>query len=235
MRYALYFTPPPSHPLTAAASRWLGRDAFSGGMQPLPHVSGVTALQGERLVGEPRRYGFHGTLVAPFRLSAAATPDQPGRLAETFCADLRPFELPKLEIVRIGRFFALCPERRDSRIDTLAASAVDHFNPLRAPLDEAEIARRKPDALTARQQAYLLRYGYPYVKEEFRFHMTLTGPVDAGEEAPVQAALQAWFEPVLAEPISIESLCIFNEPETGAPFVVLSRHAFAAATARKIA
>lgn len=235
MRYAIYFTPPPSHPLTAAAACWLGRDAFGSKILPMPQVVGLTEPQVARLLEEPRRYGFHGTLVAPFRLSTAATPDQLGRSAETFCANLRPFELPKLEIVRIGRFFALCPERGDSRIEALAASAVDHFIPLRAPLDETETARRRPETLTARQQAYLLRYGYPYVKEEFRFHMTLTGPVDAGEEAAVHAALQAWFEPVLTEPISVESVCIFNEPEAGASFIVLSRHAFAAATARKIA
>ncbi len=236
MRYAIYFTPPSTHPLTSSASHWLGRDAFSGEDLPFPSViSGPTEPQVERLLEEPRRYGFHGTIVAPFRLSKDVTQDQLGRSVESFCANVTPFELPKLEIVRIGRFFALCPVGGNDRIDSLAASAVDHFNPLRAPLGETQIARRRPETLTVRQQAYLHRYGYPYVKDEFRFHMTLTGPVDIGDENTVRSALRAWFEPVLAEPLCVESLSIFMEPEAGAPFTVLDSYTFTAGAARRTA
>ncbi len=40
-----------------------------------------------------------------------------------------------------------------------------------------ERERRLAASLTVRQMSNLERWGYPYVFEDFRFHMTLTGPL----------------------------------------------------------
>ena len=64
-RYALYYTPAEKHPLTQAAARWLGRDAFDGAISSVDDH--------DTLVAEPRRYGFHATLKAPFRLRPGRT------------------------------------------------------------------------------------------------------------------------------------------------------------------
>ena len=110
-------------------------------------------------------------------------------------------------------------------LDTLAAAVVEAFDPFRAPLTEAEIQRRNPDALNPEEFRNLCQWGYPYVFKTFRFHMTLTGRVGAEEAPRVRAALEEVIAPSLAHPVPIDSLSLFVEPESGAPFTVSSSHA----------
>lgn len=232
MRYALYFTPAPDDPLTLAAQAWLGRDAFTGKAVEACPPAGFTPEEFCRLTQEPRRYGFHATLVAPFRLREEATTGGLTEAADSFAAQVSRFTVPSLSITRIGRFFALTPARPE-RISALASEAVDWFDGLRAPLNDAEIERRRPALLSERQRLYLHRYGYPYVKEEFRFHMTLTGPVEAQAEARVCSALHRHFDPLLARPLDVSAVALFIEAGPLADFVVHSIHRLGMAAARR--
>ena len=47
--------------------------------------------------------------------------------------------------------------------------------PFARPPGAAELERRRKAGLSAAQEKMLLRWGYPYVLDEFRFHLTLTG------------------------------------------------------------
>ncbi|MEO0542702.1 MAG: DUF1045 domain-containing protein [Pseudomonadota bacterium] len=216
MRYAIYYTPVRDHPLTQAAANWLGRDAFG-------HLGHVDPHGFDHFVSSPRRYGFHGTLKAPFRLAQAVTEDE---LVEAFDAFLaRPRQVPNVmfEVGELGAFLALVPQKGQS--DDLALLARDclvDFEPFRAPLTDAEIERRKPNALSENQRAHLHRYGYPYVLDEFRFHMTLSNAVD--DETKRQEMLDLLvdrFAPLLVEPLAMNALAIFVEREPGADFEVL--------------
>jgi putative phosphonate metabolism protein len=234
MRYALYFTPPPGGPLTLAAEAWLGRSAFGGDtVEPIiPH--GFTGEEFRSLMREPRRYGFHATLVAPFRLREDLTEADLMAAANAFAGRTAPFTVPGLAIEQIGGFFALTPlDARD--VSALGSTAVDHFDDLRAPPTEPEIARRKPEHLSARQRFYLHRHGYPYVKEEFRFHMTLTGPVGPAAAPHIRAVLQDHFGALLSRPVEISAVALFAEPAPKADFVVRSIHRLGTAEARKYA
>lgn len=234
MRYALYFTPDPDDPLTLAAQSWLGRDAFAGEVVAVPLPESFSADELRRITEEPRRYGFHATLVAPFRLRDGMTPEAVARAAGSFAQRNAPFVIPGLVLSRIGGFFALTPSQADG-VSALAAAAVDHFQELRAPLTPSEIERRRPERLSARQRAYLDRYGYPYVKEEFRFHMTLTGSLDDETAARVEPALHDYFGPLLARPVDVSAVALFAESEPGADFIVRSTHRFGSVEARKSA
>ena len=100
--------------------------------------------------------------------------------------------------------------------------SVKAFDRFRSPLTEAEIERRNPDALSAEEFRNLCQWGYPYVFDTFRFHMTLTGRVAAGEAPRVRAALDEVFGAVLAEPVAVDGVALFVEPEAGAPFTIHS-------------
>ena len=89
------------------------------------------------------------------------------------------------------------PAAPAAELDRFAGDVVKAFDRFRAPLTEAEIERRNPDALSAEEFRNLCQWGYPYVFETFRFHMTLTGRVAAGEAARVRAALDEVFGAVL--------------------------------------
>jgi len=142
MRYAIYFTPPASDPLTRATQAWLGRSAFTGESLPALSQGDLSAEEVTTLTAEPRRYGFHATLVAPFRLRDGTTEAALLDAADAFCAGREAFELPPLEISSMGPFFALRPSRRSVEIEALAADAVDHFAPF-AVLSSHSFARSK--------------------------------------------------------------------------------------------
>ncbi len=226
MRHALYFAPPADHPLAALAAHWLGRDAWAD--QPLdrPAVPGIDEAKSDAITAFPRRYGFHGTLKAPFALAAGRTEADLAAAVEAFAQTQQSFACP-LSVAALGRFIALRPTSPNEPLAQLAAACVEQFEPFRAPLDQAELDRRRSGDLTPRQDALLERYGYPYVMDEFRFHMTLTGPIeDEAERARICAALADLFAPHLEAPLRIDAIALFVEPERGVPFRAVRRFAF---------
>lgn len=220
MRYALYFSPSESHPLTRMASHWLGRDAFSGEIFPTPEVDGLPGETVHALTADPRRYGFHATLKAPFELHPDRTEPELIAATERFAADTPAFDIPNVIIGQLGRFFALVPDTIYPELQHFAARTVEEFEPFRAPLTDADIARRKPENLSAAQRANLDRWGYPYVMDEFRFHMTLTGQVPSEQASAMRLELDRRFAAFEHKALAVDGLALFIEPSRGAPFHV---------------
>ncbi|MHB0951320.1 MAG: DUF1045 domain-containing protein [Allorhizobium sp.] len=222
MRYALYFTPPKDDPLTKIAARWLGRDAFSDEDLTLEPVNGFSDDRVMALTSDPRRYGFHATLKAPFQLADGQGEDALVEALGRFSSDARAFDIPSVTVGQLGPFFALIPEEPHRPLQDFAASVVETFEPFRAPLSDADIARRKPEKLNDAQRANLMRWGYPCVMEEFRFHMTLTGPVEPDASAAVATLLQERFVAFCGRPLRISGLALCVEKDRGAPFTIHS-------------
>jgi ribose 1,5-bisphosphokinase len=173
----------------------------------------------EALTGDARRYGFHATLKAPFRLANGATLAELAAKLDALCRELEAFTLPRPCVALLEDFLALVPMHPDARLDAIAATCVTAFDRFRAPLDEREMARRRAVTLSTRQEALLARWGYPFVLEEFRFHMSLTGRL-AGARAPQIPALPA-------DPLWFDSICIFEEAAPGEQFRTVHRSPFA--------
>lgn len=213
VRYAIYFTPPENDALTEKASRWLGRNAFSGAHhQDHESFADVTA--------EPRRYGFHATLKAPFELSEKHSENDLLKACQTFAATRHAFDIPKLVVGALGPFFALIPHDDHQPLQDFASDVVDYFEPFRAPLSESDIARRRPQNLTERQRQHLALWGYPYVMDDFRFHMTLTGPVDEDDRANMTGILSREFAAFTEKPLAVSGLGLFMEKTRGEDFTV---------------
>ncbi len=172
------------------------------------------------------RYGFHGTLKAPFRLAEGRTLDELDAAAARFAAEHEPVQVPQLTLARLGAFFALVPGSEAKPLHALADDVVHHFEPFRAPLNATEIARRKPEALSENQRELLQRWGYPYVFEEFRFHLTVTDQIPADQQDAVEQRLRTWFAGRLGLDLPVNTLAVFVEPEPGARFHVHSSHPF---------
>jgi len=69
-----------------------------------------------------------------------------------------------------------------------------------------------------------VRWGYPYVLEEWRFHLTLTGRIrDDGERSAIAELLRRRFAGFLDRPLAVRDLCVFRQPAPGRPFTVLAR------------
>lgn len=220
-RYGIYVVPEGAFYRTGAA--WLGWD--SAASQPLvqPELADLPRPVAE-FTAKPRKYGLHGTVKPPFRLAAGMTEAALREATAALCARLSPLVVPALSVRRLGGFVALVPTEPCPPLAEMAGTVVAGLDAFRAPPTEAELARRRKSSLSPRQEALLSRWGYPYVHEEFRFHITLTGNI--GREADAVATrLHAHFAPVLPQPFRVDSLCLMGEDETG-HFHLLHRYAF---------
>jgi putative phosphonate metabolism protein len=220
MRYAIYFTPPVDDPLSVQAACWLGRDAFRDQDIEQIAVDGFDAAEIAALTDEPRRYGFHATLKAPFELAAGTNETELLERFEAFAASAPAFEISRLVLGTLGPFFALVPGGPSGDLQAFADACVREFEPFRAALSAADITRRKPERLAESERSNLMSWGYPYVFEDFRFHMTLTGQVPAERHPVMRSVLEARFAPFIDRPLAISHLSLFVEPERGAPFVM---------------
>ena len=221
-RYAIYYAPRDGAFATAVAG-WLGWDPARAGTVAHPHLDSLPAPIAD-LTAEPRKYGFHGTIKAPFRLADDIRRADLMSAVTALAARLRPVVMPRLQLAALKGFVALLPDGDEADLLELGAEVVTRLDHLRAPLTEAEVAKRRPERLTPRQRELLARWGYPYVMEEFRFHLTLTGSLEPPALDSVVAALKPWLTPVLPTPFAIEDLCLFGEDASGR-FHLLSRHA----------
>ncbi len=212
-RYAVYFTFPQG-PLAAFGAAWLGWNAATGERPDAPLIDGLPA-PAHALSATPRKYGLHGTIKPPFRL-AQGTDFEALRLAvAAFCAGQKPVVLDGLDLGQLGGFLALTPQGDSSALAALASDTVRQLDAFRAPLTETDLARRRKAGLTDRQEALLQAWGYPYVMEEFRFHITLTGRLSPEAAEQARAALLPQVTPLLPQPFTVDALTICGEDEQG--------------------
>ena len=221
-RYAIYFCPDDNTPLGTFGTEWLGRTSDGRKLTP-PALADIPEPVWRTAISAPRRYGFHATLKPPFRLAAGVTEPELHQAVEEFCQAEPPVPLGRLTVELLSEFIALRPEQ-NAPVNTFAERCLQGFDRFRAPSTAAEIARRRPDALTARQKNLLDRWGYPYVMDQFRFHMTLTGRLPSAEAQVFSAALETRFAPLLEQAVSIDSICILRQETPDGNFVLAGRY-----------
>lgn len=226
-RYAIYYAPEPGSALDTFGQTWLGHrgpEALSAAVGSAGLISPQRIAQ---LTESPRLYGFHGTLKPPFELNPASTRE--GLIAATrvFARSRSPIELPPLELAVIGKFIALTPIAESAALEKLAAACVRAFEGYRTPLSKDQEEDYKLNKLTVHQEQMLEHWGYPYVMEEFRFHISLTDRIDDdGERQSVMELLTALAQPVLPQPIQIRDLVVFAQDAIGMPMRPLERIPF---------
>lgn len=221
-RFALYYVPRPGE-LAEATAAWLGWDIARARPVAQPRLSGLPLPLAD-LTAAPRKYGFHGTIKAPFRLAPDVTLRALSAACATLAEELRPVVMRGLTLSSLGGFLALTPEGDDTDLMTLGAEVVSGLDHLRAPLTADEIARRQPDRLNPRQRDLLDHWGYPFVMEEFRFHLTLTGDLAPEVREATALVLEDWLLPILPQPFVIDDICLVGEDAAGR-FHLMSRHA----------
>ena len=207
-RYGVYFTPEAAFAVRGAA--WLGWDIAAGKAVAQTQIAGLDL---HAATDRPRKYGFHATIKPPFALQSGHTERELHGAFEALCATIKPISLGGLSVTTMGRFLALTPAGDQSDLRALAAVVVRQLDPFRAPVSEAEIARRQRANLSPAQQENLALWGYPYVMDQFRFHMTLTGPLKDLDAA--QAAAQAHFAPIVPDSMRLDALALVGERPDG--------------------
>lgn len=226
-RYALYYAPDQNSAWWAAGCRWLGRDPVSGQDLQQPAVEGIPPLVLQQLSNAARRYGFHATLKAPFRLADGFDETHLLTTLAAFCAVQTRITVPAPAVLPMGEFLALRTMEESRDIHALAMRCVSYFDFLRAPPGDAELHKRRSSRLTQRQEQLLQRWGYPYTEEEYRFHMTLTdklSAVDTDIVYSLRKAAEIFF--AIDAPLLINGIAVFREDAPGTPFTLLRRFDF---------
>lgn len=218
-RFAVYYIPPAGH-LADFGAAWLGWDVARGRAVRQPDLAGL-----HDITMTPRAYGFHATLKPPFRLHGTRTPEDLEAAVSGLAASLAPAVCDGLQLATLGRFLALTPRGGSEPLQPVAAACVRALDAFRAPATAAETARRRAAGLSARQEVLLQRWGYPYVMDEFRFHLTLTGALP-------EAAIPAWTDrvrrhlPDLPAPFVLDQIALCGARQDGR-FALLHRYALA--------
>jgi putative phosphonate metabolism protein len=207
-RYAIYYAAARGSALDRFGAELLGYDAWSGDGVPFP--DGMPPDWRE-LTQDPRKYGFHATLKAPFALAPGRNETDLLAACADFARTPRKFPVIAPVVSSISGFIAVVPTETSDELIRFAADCVRAFDAFRAPLTPEDRARRRPEKLTERQRDYLDRWGYPYVLDEFRFHMTLTGRLSSERRGVVLELLSGRFGRLGSEVIPIDSFALFGQ------------------------
>ena len=213
-RYAIYYIP--DLPLFQIGSDWLGWNSIT-------EQETLLSADHRRITDRPRKYGFHATLKPPFSLASNSTQGDLQDAFHAFCATVSPATGGTLKISRLGRFLAMTQDVQSNEVTELAASTVSHFDKFRAPLSEQDIAKRRQRRLTPEQDALMLRWGYPYMMQEFKFHMTLTGPLQNDEIDAIEHDANTRFREFLGQPLKIASIALLGEDSDSGRFHVVDK------------
>ena len=220
-RYAIYYAPAPGSVLDRFGADLLGYDAYRGDDLPFPRDLTLATPDWRDLTQDPRKYGFHATLKAPMALASGRTEAQLAAACEAFAGTAR--SIPAIEPVvdSISGFIAVMPAKPSAELLQFVGDVTREFDSFRAPLTAGDRARRNPAKLTPRQCEYLDRWGYPYVMEEFRFHMTLTGRLDEARREPVMAMLRDRFSAIGLKTLAIDRVALFRQDHADTRFRII--------------
>ncbi|MGV7213135.1 DUF1045 domain-containing protein [Bradyrhizobium sp. UFLA05-112] len=220
-RYAIYYAADAESVLSRFGAGLLGYDAHGGRESPFPAEALHLATDWHDVTADPRKYGFHGTLKAPMALAGGKTEAELVAACAAFAGKPRPIPVIRPIVDSISGFIAVIPAEPVGELTQLAADCVRDFDAFRAPLTANDRARRNPDRLPERQRDYLDRWGYPYVMEEFRFHMTLTGRLDAERRGPIVEMLRKRFAELRLVTLAIDRIALFRQENAAARFHII--------------
>jgi putative phosphonate metabolism protein len=228
-RYAIYFAAGAANTLSRFGAELLGYEAYTGDELPFPSDALRVAPDWRDVTADPRKYGFHGTLKAPMALASGKTEADLVAACAAFAGKTRPIPVIRPVVDSISGFIAVIPAEPVDALEKLAADCVRDFDVFRPALTAEDRERRKPEKLSERQRDYLDRWGYPYVMEEFRFHMTLTGRLDAERRGPILEMLRARFAGLGLDTLEIDRISLFKQDDAKARFRIIGEWTLAPA------
>src|SRR5262249_9979425 len=127
-RFALYFTPAAGSALARFGAGILGYDCDTGALIARRSLDGIDAQTAAAATAEPARYGFHGTLMAPFALAPGRSADELENALDAFARARAPVRLGPLKVAGIGAFTALVPAGAEDAVRIFAGPCVTACN-----------------------------------------------------------------------------------------------------------
>ena len=165
---------------------------------------------------------------APFALRDGVGLDALKSRLISFAARRKPVETGPLTLAREGRFLVLRPVEPTPLLEWLAAQCVAAFEDFATPPGDAERAAHASPNLTDYQRLLLESFGDPHVLSEYRFYITLTGPLDNAHLERVAQALWPVLEEICASGVTVDGLSLFGDSGGRSPMRLIGRYRLAA-------
>lgn len=219
-RYAMYFSPAANSELEQFGQSVLCRSATRA-RQTNASSAFPDQARWLKITAQPAHYGFHATLKAPFELKRSNTLDNLTTAVTAFAMTQSPIELTSLYPRELGGFMALTLEYELESLSSFALNCVKSFESFRKTLSDEDIQRRKLQGLSSRQESLLLEYGYPYVADEFRFHMTLSSKLKEHDKDYKAWAISEYNRLISKTPV-LDKIAVFSQTDRQTPFVQLA-------------
>lgn len=227
-RYAIYFTPEPGTALAAFGRSWFGRANDGATLQAFSD-SGFAGTGFAKIPSVPGRYtGLYAQFKAPFSLRDGVGIDAVKQRLIRFAARRKPAETGPLTLAREGRFLVLRPVEPTPLLEWLATQCVAAFEDFAAPLGAAERTAYASPNLSDYQRLLLESFGDPYVLSEYRFYITLTGPLDKTHLERVSQALWPVLEELCNSGVTVDGLSLFGDCGGRSPMRLIGRYRLAA-------
>ena len=235
-RYAIYYCPLFGTPWWDRGCRWLGRRAEDDCIVAQPVLDGIDPQAFREITREPRRYGWHATLKAPFALRPEFDYSALRERVQGICRLRVPQDMTSLAVRRLDNFLALVPVEQSHALALTAQLCVTALQDMVQPMAQSELDRRRRVHLTPRQDHLLLEWGYPFVLDEYRFHLSLTGSLDGLRDETIRAlevGARHWFGAL--PPLDFCTIAVFAEPSPGANFLLIEHFALGGTVSREVA
>jgi hypothetical protein len=224
VRYAIYYTPQPGTPLAAFGRSWFGR-ANDGATLQAFSAAGLAGTLTPKPTMSPSGYaGLHSIFKAPFALRDGIGPDALKARLISFARRRRAVETGPLTLARAGRSLVLRPIDPKPALDWLAAQCLAAFDGFARPASSAEREPHQSPNLNDHQRVLLNSFGDPHVLSEYRFHVTLTGPLEGAHLERISQALWPMLEDICAKGVAVDGLSLFGEPRGGTPMRLIGRY-----------
>ena len=225
-RFAIYYVPPESDYLTKFSASWFGWDAYQGIKVNYPMLRNLN-YDLKDITSKPSKYGLHGTLKAPFFLAPNRTIDELRLSLSVLSHSIKKFEIPSICLRIISGFIAIVPSTQNESMNYLAKKCLEDLDRFREIESPDILNKRRVVGLSPSEEHYLFRWGYPYVLDNFRFHLTMTTKLTSEVSKNVLSVLNSELRVVLKAPLAISKIYLFGESKLHGRFEVIEEFSLA--------
>ncbi|GJM02328.1 MAG: hypothetical protein DHS20C08_08290 [Rhodomicrobium sp.] len=216
-RYIIALAPSKLSLLWTLAAKWLAYDAASKRSVKEPETLGLPQNIHNPTVSPIRRSGFGILLSGPFQLHRALSVEDLINYVDAFAEQQEPMNSGKLNIRAIENRLYMEPLRNSPKIRNLADECVRYFHKFRMPSKELPANSPIRKALTAPQLEHYLKWGQPYVFDEFKQQIPLTARLPDQVVKAMQVRLSNHFGNSLNGGLKVDNLTLFRQPDNLQP------------------
>ena len=221
-RYAIYYAPPKESSLEEFGRYWFGWDPLNAKLinnkQRINYLNrfGIKNLKNiDKNVLIAKKYGFHGTLIPPFKLNKNYSTNKLFKKTDEIAKKFKKFKFYKFKLKKINNFYAFVQNKKNSNINKISNRLVKELFKFRSPLTKKEIDKRNPSKLSKLQLNILHKWGYPYLMSEFKFHMTIASEVTGNKLYFELKKIEKNKKIILNEINNFDKIYIFGENQKG--------------------